>query len=122
MKEETLNKIKNWSIVALFLLCFFGFMIFSYKYKNLNEKYEQAIKEQIDYQKIIDSLLLVNTKNENIIDNLNDEIQKLNNTVSTLDKERERLNKKLKNSQLVITNNISVATEILRDNLSNEEL
>ena len=33
-KKNTLEMIKTWAIVGLFVICFFGFMIFSYQYKS----------------------------------------------------------------------------------------
>lgn len=122
MKTEILEKIKTWVIVGLFAIVFFGFMIFSYKYKNLNKQYEQAIQEQVDYKRIIDSLSTVNELNIKIISDLNTEIETLNTKVSKLDKEKKRLVKKLKNSQNVVSNNMSEATELLKKNLKNEKL
>ena len=69
--KSLLEKIKTWSIIGLFLICFFSIMISSYRYKNLNEKYEKIVNEQIDYKHIIDSLMAINDKNEDIIFNLN---------------------------------------------------
>lgn len=121
-KWITWDTVKTWAIIILFAVCFFGFMIFSNRYKTLNEKYEKAIKEQTTYQRVIDSLSSVNKYNEVTITGLNDEIQTLNITISNLTKEKNRLDKKLKESQVSVTNNMSVATRILKANLSNEEL
>lgn len=117
-----MEKVKTWVIVGLFIICFFGFMIFGYKYKNLNEQYEKAIKETVDYQHVIDSLLLINKNNDSAIFDLNEEVNALTIRVTDLTKERERLLKKIEKSQVVVSNNISVATTILKGNLSNETL
>ena len=122
MKTGILEKIKTWVIVGLFAIAFFGFMIFSYKYKNLNKQYEQVIQEQIDYKRIIDSLYTANELNIKIINDLNTEIETLNTKVSKLDKEKKRLVKKLKNSQNVVSTNMSEATKLLKKNLKNEKL
>jgi hypothetical protein len=120
-KKNTLEKIKTWAIVGLFVICFFGFMIFSYQYKSLNEKYEKAIKEQVDYQALIDSLLDINEKNNEIINELNTNINHLNMCIDDLNKEKKNLLKKIKESDAVVSNNISIATSILRENLSHEK-
>ena len=119
-KKNILERIKTWAIVGLFVICFFGFMIFSYQYKSLNEKYEKAIKEQVNYQELIDSLLNINKKNEDVILNLNGEIEILNTQVSNLKRERDYFNKKLKETQSVISDNITIATGKLKENLENE--
>ncbi len=119
-KKNILERIKTWAIVGLFVICFFGFMVFSYQYKSLNEKYEKAIKEQVNYQELIDSLLNINEKNEDIILNLNGEIEILNTQVSNLKRERDYFNKKLKETQSVVSDNITIATGKLKENLENE--
>lgn len=119
-KKNILERIKTWAIVGLFVICFFGFMVFSYQYKSLNEKYEKAIKEQVNYQELIDSLLNINEKNEDIILNLNGEIEILNTQVSNLKRERDYFNKKLKETQSVVSDNITIATSKLKENLENE--
>ena len=119
-KKNILERIKTWAIVGLFVICFFGFMIFSYQYKSLNEKYKKAIKEQVNYQELIDSLLNINKKNEDVILNLNGEIEILNTQVSNLKRERDYFNKKLKETQSVISDNITIATGKLKENLENE--
>ena len=121
-KKNILEKIKTWAIVGLFVICFFGFMIFSYQYKSLNEKYEKAIKEQVEYQALIDSLLDVNEKNDDFIKELNNSIDVLNLCVTELNAEKMELKRKLKEANTVISNNISVAAEKLRENLDHEEL
>ena len=119
-KKNILERIKTWAIVGLFVICFFGFMVFSYQYKSLNEKYEKAIKEQVNYQELIDSLLNINEKNEDIILNLNGKIEILNTQVSNLKRERDYFNKKLKETQNVVSDNITIATSKLKENLENE--
>ena len=121
-KKNILERIKTWAIIGLFIICFFGFMIFSYQYKSLNEKYEKAIKEQVDYQALIDSLLDITEKNNNIIKDLNDNIDELNLYITELNAEKVELKRKLKDANKVISNNISVATEKLKENLSYENL
>ena len=121
-KKNILERIKTWSIIGLFIICFFGFMIFSYQYKSLNEKYEKAIKEQVDYQALIDSLLDVTEKNNNIIKDLNDNIDALNLCITELNAEKVELKRKLKDANKVISNDISIATEKLKENLSYENL
>ena len=120
-KKNTLEKIKTWAIVGLFVICFFGFMIFSYQYKSLNEKYEKAIKEQVEYQALIDSLLDINEKNKKIISELNTNINQLNMCIDDLNNEKKKLLKKIKESDAVVSNNISIATSVLRENLSHEK-
>lgn len=120
MATNTIEKIKTWAIVGLFVICFFGFMIFTYQYRTLNEKYEKAIKEQVDYQALIDSLLNVNETNDNIINDLNNDIDALNLCVVELNAEKTELKRKLKEANMVISNDISVAAERLRENLKHE--
>lgn len=122
METKLLEKIKSWAIVCLFIICFFGFMIFSYQYKSLNEKYEEALKEQVNYQKLIDDLIKINEDNDNTIKELTKEVEVLTVYISDLTKEKDRLLKKIENSQLVMSNNMSVATAILKGNLLNEKL
>lgn len=122
METKLLEKIKSWAIVGLFIICFFGFMIFSYQYKSLNEKYEEALKEQVNYQKLIDDLIKINEDNDNTIKELTKEVEVLTVYISDLTKEKDRLLKKIENSQLVMSNNMSVATAILKGNLLNEKL
>jgi hypothetical protein len=121
-KKNILERIKTWGIIGLFIICFFGFMIFSYQYKSLNEKYEKAIKEQVDYQALIDSLLDINEKNDDVIKELNNSIDVLNLCVTELNAEKIELKRKLKESNTVISNDISVATKRLRENLDHEKL
>ena len=122
METKLLEKIKSWAIVCLFIICFFGFMIFSYQYKSLNEKYEKAIKEQVTYQALIDSLLDINEKNDEIINELNNSIDVLNLCITELNAEKIELKRKLNEANTVISNDISVAAERLRENLDHEEL
>lgn len=120
MATNVIEKIKTWSIVGLFIICFFGFMIFTYQYRSLNEKYEEALKEQVNYQALIDSLLNVNEVNNDIINDLNDNIDALNLCITDLNKEKTELKRKLNEANMVISNDISVAAERLRENLRYE--
>lgn len=120
MAANTIEKIKTWAIVGLFVICFFGFMIFTYQYRNLNEKYENAIKEQIEYQDLIDSLLKVNEDNDVIIDDLNQNIKDLNLSITKLNAEKIELKRKLVEVNGVVSDDISVASEKLRENLKYE--
>lgn len=115
-----MEKIKSWAIVGLFAICFFGFMISSYRYRNLNEKYEDAVKKHDNYEHLIDSLLEVNEGNDEIIKDLNCEVDALNICILDLNKEKIELTNKLKEANSVYSNNISVAAQILRENLKNE--
>lgn len=121
-KKNILEKIKTWAIVGLFVICFFGFMISSYRYKSLNEKYEKAIKEQVNYQALIDSLLDINEKNDDFIKELNNSIDVLNLCITELNAEKIELKRKLNEANAVISDDISVAAERLRENLDHEEL
>lgn len=121
-KKNILERIKTWAIVGLFVICFFGFMIFSYQYKSLNEKYEKAIKEQVNYQSLIDSLLTINESNDEFIKELNSSIEVLNLCITELNVEKLELKRKLKEANTVISDNISVAAERLRENLNYEKL
>ena len=121
MGTNILEKIKSWLIIGLFAVCFIGFMVSYYRYNNLNERYETAIREQNNYRLVIDSLIDANSYNQKTIESLNEEILVLNNNISKLNTEKMRLNNKLKDLQFVVSNNISVATETLKKNLENEK-